>query len=186
MSTLAQSEAAGTSQKYVLPLLPNNFIHRRKDAEEVELPQGKLWKEQLEKYCPRGFPVQLGMSFRPHELPYVFCHRGFYDKARGIPENSHLAIPSGTDNSLHLQEIDVRIGANERTIRAIAAYDTKSNRTTAETCAWASLTSKEATQKRLVLRAYDRRRKNFSILYHAQLSSELHVSRSFWLVSSWS
>lgn len=76
--------------------------------------------------------TSLGRRSGYNEFSGVFCHRGLYDNARLIPENSVIAIEAGLEKGLHLHEIDVRLQTNAdgslSTRRAFVAHDSTADR----------------------------------------------------------
>ncbi|XPT00523.1 hypothetical protein M3J09_009674 [Ascochyta lentis] len=123
------------------------------------LPRQYRWKEQKEKYCPPDFLK------RPldHKFGYVFCHRGLYDRARDIVDNSEAAITNGVKQKMYLHEIDSFVLG--RVDHAIVAHDKVSGRVTAENKAWSAITFATTLKTFLVSKAVNLKRKEFAKEY---------------------
>ncbi|KAL1603443.1 hypothetical protein SLS60_005030 [Paraconiothyrium brasiliense] len=118
------------------------FTHTRAGpANDHELPDGYNWDTQKDRYCPSGLlhhAPYVTLKSNDHKYGYVFCHRGFYDRARDIIDNSNAAITNGIDQKLYLHEVDSFIF--EKVVEAIVAHDKRAKRVTAEDEAWKDIT----------------------------------------------
>ena len=123
------------------------------------LPRKYRWKEQKEKYCPPD------LLKRPldHKFGYVFCHRGLYDRARDIIDNSEAAITNGVRQKMYLHEIDSFILG--RVDHAIVAHDKVSGRITAENKAWSAIPLATTLKTFLVSKPVNLKRKEFAEEY---------------------
>jgi glycerophosphoryl diester phosphodiesterase len=96
----------------------------------------------------------------------VFCHRGLYDRALKIPENSLLAIINGQDGHRHnCHELDARICSGGSAHKSFLAHDEVASRVTSKNRRWASLSFKEILEKTLVARRFNFRREDFASSY---------------------
>lgn len=98
------------------------------------LPPGYDWETQLKKYSPYVHPSGhahrgLHTGGRKREQA-VFCHRGLYDRALGVPENSIGAVENGLARGLRYHEVDVR-GTRGGRPEWFLAHDAVLDRTTA-------------------------------------------------------
>jgi hypothetical protein len=131
------------------------FIHRRIDP---DLPPGYDWETQIKKYCPTNLTTILvgSKSKKAHKHGYVFCHRGLYERAMKILENSHSAIENGILRSLMLHEVDARLGkppAHRPTgFEGFLAHDEVANRVTAKAGRWTSFNMSEIKKTKLTMR----------------------------------
>ncbi|KAJ5915305.1 hypothetical protein N7454_011059 [Penicillium verhagenii] len=80
----------------------------------------------------------------------VFCHRGLYERALGIVDNSAAAIKNGTKEGFFLHELDSFI--EERLDNGFMAHDKIARRVTAKGGEWTSYTFQEIIQTSLVTR----------------------------------
>lgn len=96
-----------------------------RDPEPPILPKGYDWKIQKKMYCPRKLPTN---AIPPPKFGYVFCHRGFYERAKRILDNSVAAIANGTQNDFFLHEVDAFV--LERLDKAFIAHDMNLGRVT--------------------------------------------------------
>ena len=93
----------------------------------------------------------------------VFCHRGFYDRAMKIPENSTLAIENGINQGLLLHELDARFGPTSGQI--FFAHDEVARRVTSKDRRWSSLNFSEIIETTLVTRRFDLEKNDFASSY---------------------
>lgn len=112
-----------------------NFKNRRKYP---PLPRGYDWKTQKERYCPHNLLVKRGPEplELKHKFGYVFCHRGLYERASYIPENSAAAITNGVREGLFLHEIDTFV--LEKLDHLFVAHDKNASRVTKMKKDWAN------------------------------------------------
>lgn len=75
-----------------------------------------------------------GQSKLKHNFGHVFCHRGLYERASGIPDNSAAAIANGTSQGLFLYEVDAFVW--EKLDGAFVAHDKNPRRVAALTEPW--------------------------------------------------
>ena len=147
-------------------ILRDGFNHPRKFGPRPKLPQGYEWNRSLlYRYSPPGYwqlnyyddPTRY--KRRPRSIDprvAVFCHRGLYDRALKIPENSVLAIENGQDdNRLHCHELDARISASGSAHKSFLAHDEVAGRVTSKKRRWASLSLKEILETTLVARRFN-------------------------------
>jgi hypothetical protein len=139
-----------------LPRDPKDQDRFTWDKQKQKYCQGDLWKVlKTQKYRiglrtkteggkPK-LPEPIRESIEPHtdlnKSGYVFCHRGFYDHAKGIHENSLLALENGVMQGLLLHEID-GILYNKKEISAgfAFAHDQVLRRTTGKSGRWSQQT----------------------------------------------
>ncbi|KAL9052476.1 MAG: hypothetical protein Q9162_005388 [Coniocarpon cinnabarinum] len=106
------------------------FVHERKLP---DLPPGHEWETQIAKYCPPHFSRTLNRK----GAKGVFCHRGLYERAVMLMENSTSSIMNGTSKGLLLHEVDLRMDA--KTGKLFLAHDEVAGRVTAEARNWGSI-----------------------------------------------
>lgn len=137
--------------------VPRQFKNYRTDP---ELPQGYLWPDQKEQYCPRRLLDYLlpGPIKLTHKFGYVFCHRGLHERASGIVENSVAAIDNGIDHGLFLHEVDSFV--LEQLDKAFIAHDKIPRRVTSKSLPWESYPIGDILDTRLVTRRVEREAKN--------------------------
>ena len=148
--------------------LLSGFNHPRT---RPELPPGYEWTKQIRKYCPSWLPHHLHSRAQPTsttqaEKRYpgiVFCHRGLYDRAMKVPENSKLSIQNGIEQGLLLHEVDARIG--QYASDTFLAHDEVANRVTSKTRRWTSLNMSEIMDTALVIRRFDEGKDDFASSY---------------------
>ncbi|KAK1485066.1 hypothetical protein CTAM01_12692 [Colletotrichum tamarilloi] len=124
------------------------FQHRR---ERPSLPDGYIWETQGKKFSPRNLllnPVTEG-SLRS-EFGLVFCHRGLYERASRIVENSFAAIDNGISEGLFLHEIDGFVPETLKT--AVVAHDKIARRVTRYDKPWGHISLLERYKTALVTR----------------------------------
>jgi hypothetical protein len=137
------------------------FTQPRQTENPYPLPPGYEWEEPIHKYCRtrllgRISVINFTSSDADHQfyrtgldsygqprktesnfngLSGVFCHRGLYDRAMKISENTELAIDKGLGLGLRLHELDVRLHTradkSNNTRKAFLAHDTTAARVTA-------------------------------------------------------
>jgi hypothetical protein len=143
----------------VLPeFIRSGFNHPRTYP---ELPPGYDWETQIQKYCPPHSAIKL--LYPKREFGFVFCHRGLYDRAMKIPENSALAIENGVQKGLFLHEIDGRMGQNLGD--TFLAHDEVTSRVTSKAGKWSSLNISEIEKTALVTRRFDLEKADFASSY---------------------
>ncbi|KAF6803315.1 hypothetical protein CMUS01_15123 [Colletotrichum musicola] len=100
------------------------------------LPEEYDWETQKQFYSPHNLLVKElpGPLELKHKFGYVFCHRGLYERASGIIDNSAAAIENGVREGLFLHEIDVFV--QRRLNEAFLAHDKNSRRITANKLPW--------------------------------------------------
>ncbi|KAJ5731694.1 uncharacterized protein N7483_006202 [Penicillium malachiteum] len=130
------------------------FNHHR---QYPQLPKGyDDWEKQKEQYCPRSLLRLLnveglkGKNTSQHQFGYVFCHRGLYERALGIIDNSAAAIDNGTKQRFFLHEVDAFIW--ERLDKAFVGHDKIPRRVTAKEDTWTSYSLQEILDTSLVTR----------------------------------
>lgn len=134
-------------EKYCPPGLLGRILHRMRTVDH----DGKLYDyiaaeptavdpddesipsaDDIRTGAMRRGGTSLGRRSGYNGFSGVFCHRGLYDKARLIPENSIIAIEAGLEKGLHLHELDVRLQTNPdgslSTRRAFVAHDSTADR----------------------------------------------------------
>ncbi|CAN8098607.1 unnamed protein product [Discula destructiva] len=122
------------------------------------LPKEYNWPTQKGLYSPPGgqgntktgriFPLQ---DHRPHG--YVFCHRGLYDRALRIVDNSNAAVDHGLNEGFFLHEIDAFFKTRMRD--GFVAHDQTANRVTSKKGSWALYNVEEILGSHLVARGVD-------------------------------
>lgn len=124
------------------------FQHRR---EWPSLPDGYVWKTQKETFSPRNLLLNPIIE-RPlrSEFGLVFCHRGLYERASRIVENSFAAIDNGISQGLFLHEIDGFVPETLRT--AVVAHEPIARRVTRHDKPWAHISPHERYKTALVTR----------------------------------
>lgn len=99
------------------------------DPDDESMPSA----DDIRTGATREGVISLERTSGYNQFSGVFCHRGLYDNARLIPENSIIAIEAGLERGLHLHELDVRLqtGADGllSTRRAFVAHDSTADRT---------------------------------------------------------
>ncbi|AEO59652.1 hypothetical protein MYCTH_2308116 [Thermothelomyces thermophilus ATCC 42464] len=133
------------------------FNHHRMDP---ELPSGYKWAEQKKLYCPRNLldPRLPGPITPTHNFGYVFCHRGLYERASGIVDNSVAAIDNGIRHGLFLHEVDAFV--LEQLDKAFVAHDKNPSRVTSKVQPWEFYPIHEILKTSLVTRRVEREAKN--------------------------
>lgn len=97
----------------------------------------------------------------------VFCHRGFYDQAMKIPENSELAIDYGYQlHGFRLHELDVKLHTNEdkslNPRKSFLSHDADGVRTTAERRRWSRNDGRDVIGTILVTRGIDLEKNDYA------------------------
>lgn len=177
-------------------LLLTRFCSERIQQSKIvfQLPPGYDWETQIYNYCPPDLAFRLDEIKKGdrypwpllHKFGYVFCHRGLYEHAMKIPENSILAIANGVENRNHLllHEIDVRMDSNPDD--AFLAHDEVANRVTSKACKWTLLNISEIKKTPLVMRRYDEKKDDYASSYQEtnekvpSLIDVLHAYRRYW------
>lgn len=130
----------------------NLFNHHRTDP---ELPPGFHWPEQKALYCPKGLRER---RLPIHKFGYVFCHRGLYERASGIIDNSVAAIDNGIHNGLFLHEVDALVP--EQLGAAFIAHDKHPSRVTSKSKGWEFYSILDILSSNLVIRRAQRKPKD--------------------------
>ncbi|KAJ5696704.1 hypothetical protein N7536_007116 [Penicillium majusculum] len=145
------------------------FTQPRPTENPYPLPPGYEWEEQVHKYCRTGLLGRIGeINFTSSDADYqfyrtgldsygqprktasnfnrlsgVFCHRGLYDRAMKISENTELAIDKGLGLGLRLHELDVRLHTRSdksiNTRKAFLAHDATGARVTSIARRWSQV-----------------------------------------------
>ncbi|KAL2754101.1 hypothetical protein ACRALDRAFT_2060082 [Sodiomyces alcalophilus JCM 7366] len=125
------------------------YKHRR---EYPALPEGYDWETQKQLYCPRDLLIKStpGPLELKHKFGYVFCHRGLYERASGILDNTAAAISNGIRQDLFLHEVDVFVLG--KLDEAFLAHDKNPRRVTAKTEPWGLYSFHEILKTALVTR----------------------------------
>lgn len=160
----------------------DGFNHARKFESRPALPPGYEWNNKLmQRYSPPGYyqlnyhdnptdgqPGRIRQS-RPRSIDprvAVFCHRGLYDRALKIPENSILAIQNGQENfRLNCHELDARICPDGSAHKSFLAHDEVAGRVTSKKRRWASLSLKDILETALVARRFNFHTEDFASSY---------------------
>jgi len=127
------------------------------------------FEDRPEEFYRTGYPLLNGRTRRKKQdknfnrLSAVFAHRGFYDRAMKIPENSTAAIDNGLYRGIWLHELDVRFGPNPG--EAFLAHDQTTFRVTAKNDRWSSLSLGEILDTEITARRYDFSKKDFASSY---------------------
>lgn len=160
------------------------FNHPRSFENRPELPAGYTWEKQIKKYCPARYYHDASDITRihhqswkmlaiPEETDYnawlvhrrpaaVFCHRGLYDQAMKIPENSPAAIENGIRQRLLLHEIDARLGPGGGPNKTFLAHDEVAIRVTSKKRRWSKLKLEEIWDTALVTRRFDLNKNDYA------------------------
>jgi hypothetical protein len=184
--------ASRASEDSIQTVVKKLFRHARK---EHALPDGFIWHEQKRKYCQGDLWTLLrthtysdwhGISrhIGPHEersrhllIPqlnrnkfgYVFCHRGLYDHARGVPENSLLAVENGIREGFHFHELDgnlsIRPESTSVSESIFFAHDETPRRVSPKTLRWAFYKLDEIRRTTLVTRNFDKGKGTYANSY---------------------
>lgn len=153
------------------------FIHRR---QLPELPPGyDDWSAQKKVYCRfssgtikrahAGYP-RIQHKIRPGRFGLVFCHRGYYERAAHIVENSLSAIAWGFAHNFFLHEVDCRFGSDSsgpdtRNYQFIA-HDLGPERVTSWRLQdWSELAYEQVQETQLVSRRVDLDNLDFASTY---------------------
>lgn len=141
------------------------FPYRR---EEPGLPKGYSWWKEKELFCPKHLLVpedtirkdgtietKQSRLERYHKQAggLVFCHRGLYERASTIIENSTSALENGTRQGYHLHELDAFVWA--KLDEAFMGHDQVADRITAKSGPWQQFTFQEVLRTLLVSRGVD-------------------------------
>lgn len=169
-----------TSPLAIPDFVLSGFNHRRT---QPRLPPGYDWPTQIKKYCPHHLHAILKSPQHRSKFGYVFCHRGLYDRAMKVPENSDLAIKHGIEMGLVLHEVDVRIGDDHADI--YLAHDEAAIRVTSKNRRFTSLNLSEILNTALVSRRVDLGKGDFASSYQntgenvPHLEDLLHLNSDF-------
>ncbi|KAJ8121881.1 hypothetical protein O1611_g9984 [Lasiodiplodia mahajangana] len=185
------------------PQKPNRgyFVHPRSLP---TLPPGYNWEEQIEKYSSaaymlrieeRNTPQQrnpfknkdefyrtgLDRNGRPNKtgsnfnrLTGVFCHRGLYDLAMKVPQNSGTAIDNGLLHNFRLHELDVRMDASRDPRMAFLAHDQSGARDTVDRGRWSQGNASSIAKASLIIRGINLLTNEFASTFQ---STEAKVPR---------
>ncbi|KAH7019706.1 hypothetical protein EDB80DRAFT_676677 [Ilyonectria destructans] len=131
------------------------FKHRK---EYPALPEGYDWETQKQLYCPRDLLTKSSLAplELKHKFGYVFCHRGLYERASGIIDNSAGAISNGIREGLFLHEVDAFVLG--KLDQAFLAHDKNPRRVTAKTEPWGSYSIHDIFKTPLVTRRVETER----------------------------
>jgi hypothetical protein len=183
------------SEDAITKAVTRRFKNERK---EHDLPEGFTWDEQKKKYCQgdlrallrthaySGWEVYSRISIpsspsqkRPRDnLPehpdrnkfgYVFCHRGLYDRARGIPENSLMAVDNGMRNGLFFHELDGNLSMRPESTTfggsIFITHDEIASRVSSKPRRWNSYRLSEIKQTPLVQRNFNEDKGTYASSY---------------------
>lgn len=110
-----------------------------------------------------GYP-RLQPKLQPARFGHVFCHRGYYERASHVVENSLSAIAYGLARGLFLHEVDCRTGSESN--HQILAHDLGPERVTSlKLQDWSELTYHQIHQTHLVSRRVDLVKDDFASTY---------------------
>ncbi|KAL9117163.1 MAG: hypothetical protein Q9187_006304 [Circinaria calcarea] len=151
------------------------------DKQKQKYCQGDLWKVLKTQEYRMGLrtktkgeksklPEPTRESIEPHtdlnKFGYVFCHRGFYDHAKGIHENSLLALENGMRQGLLLYEIDGILYKKEEISAGFAfAHDQVLRRTTGKSGRWSQQTPGRLRETYHATRRWDQDQDTFATSY---------------------
>lgn len=113
-----------------------------------------------------------------HKFRYVFCHRGLYDRARDIIDNSEAAITNGVKQKMYLHEIDSFILG--RVNHAIIAHEQVSGRVTAQNKAWGAISFATTLKTFLVSKSVNLKSKEFAEEYRKTNEKVLGLLGAIW------
>ncbi|GAB1319606.1 hypothetical protein MFIFM68171_09816 [Madurella fahalii] len=121
----------------------------------------KYYRTELDDW---GHPREPKSNF--NRFSGVFCHRGFYDQAMKIPENSVLAIEYGFQYGFRLHELDVKLHTNaDKSLslrKAFLSHDATGARTTAQTGRWSQNDGRDVIGTTLVTKGINLEKNDFA------------------------
>ncbi|KAL2166183.1 hypothetical protein VTG60DRAFT_3143 [Thermothelomyces hinnuleus] len=138
------------------------FPYRR---QEPVLPAGYSWDREKASFCRKNLLVPADTIRRDGTIEtkhsrlkryykqaggLVFCHRGLYERASTIIENSIGALENGTRQGYHLHELDAFIWT--KLDEAFMGHDQVADRITPRTGPWQQYTFQQVLQTLLVSR----------------------------------
>jgi len=103
-----------------------------------------------------------------NKFGYVFCHRGLYDRAKGYPENSLLAVENGLRHGMWFHELDGNIRQQPSPYRKwqlFIAHDRVAGRVTSKKGTWSTYKLSSIMETALVTRRFDPERQTFATSY---------------------
>lgn len=133
--------------------------------EEPALPEAYDWDTEKASFCRKNLlvpadPVRRDGTietkqsrlerYHKHAGGLVFCHRGLYERASTIIENSTGALENGTQQGYHLHELDAFVWS--RLDEAFMAHDQVADRITSKSGPWQQYTIQQILQTLLVSR----------------------------------
>ena len=144
------------------------------------LPAGYDWVTQKQRYCPRDLlkghiPRQAKLT---PKFDLVFCHRGLYERASRILENSASAIENGIIQSFFLHEVDAFI--LEKLDQAIVAHDKVARRITSKENLWQSYSFYDILKTVLVSRGVETESPDFASSYLETHEKVLGLLSTLW------
>ncbi|KAJ6019736.1 hypothetical protein N7522_000444 [Penicillium canescens] len=153
------------------------FKHHR---EYPRLPEGYTWETQRQRYCPRDLHIKSlsGQSELKHKFGYVFCHRGLYERALGILDNSAGAIENGINQGFFLHEVDAFL--LEKLDKAFVAHDKSPQRVTSKKEVWDSYSFHEIITTPLVTRRVNMATPDFASSYLQTDEKVLGLINTLW------
>jgi WD40 repeat protein len=112
-----------------------------------------------------GQPLEPKSNF--NRFSGVFCHRGFYDHAMKVPENSILAIDYGfQEYGFRLHELDVKLHTNpDKSLnprKAFLSHDATGARTTAQSGRWSQNDGRDVIGTILVTKRINLEKNDFA------------------------
>lgn len=125
--------------------LQTGWVHPRT---RPALPPGYNWDALIKRHCPRYLLARLKTGTPRPEHGYVSAHRGLYDRALAIMENSKDSIENGVRQGLMHFELDGRIFFRSM----LGVHDEVMDRITTQTGHWGQHTVAEILNQPLVLR----------------------------------
>ncbi|KIW33258.1 uncharacterized protein PV07_00125 [Cladophialophora immunda] len=167
----------------------------KNERKEYALPDGFIWNEQKKKYCqgdlwillrthtysdwhgirrhigPHGERSRHQLISQPkrNEFGYVFCHRGLHDRARGIPENSLLAVENGIREGFHFHELvgnlSIRPESTSVSENIFFAHDKTPRHVSSKTLRWTFYKLSGIRRTTLVIRNFDKGKGTYANSY---------------------
>ena len=149
---------------YLVPkeMVPKKLVPKKIwDSEDLSDKTAEQYRTEMDEY---GRPTKHKSNF--NRLSGVFCHRGFYDQAMKIPENSSSAIDYGQQYGFRLHELDIKLHTNSdkslNTRKAFLSHDATGAATTAEWDRWSQNDGREAIGTVLVTRGINLEKKDYA------------------------
>ena len=150
--------------------------------EDPLLPKGFTWGRQKQLYCPPDLLchnlVNTDKPTLDHEFGYVFCHRGLYDRAQGIVDNSAAAIENGVNHGYYLHELDSFVF--DRLDKTIVVHEKGAFRVSAEDKQWKEMTIFEILKMFLVDRKVDLSKLDFTESFEKTDQAVPDLLSTFW------